>query len=247
MSSTTKNVTIITGGARGIGASVAKQIVSTIPNSAIVINYRTSSTDADALVSELKSLGASAIAVQADVSTNAGAKHLIETAIANYGHINTLVNNAAIYATAPIGDVTEDHYSDIFNANVKSTILTTSLASKHIVNNGSIVNISSGITHAPFPDNSVYAASKGALEAFSRALAIELAGRTVRVNTVSPGFTETSMLPSAYHEFAVGLTPFKRLGQPEEVANVVAFLASDKAQWVTGQNIFASGGIGYSF
>ncbi|KAJ3333570.1 hypothetical protein HDU76_006611 [Blyttiomyces sp. JEL0837] len=244
---TSKNVTVITGGARGIGAAIAKEIASTIPNSVIVINYRSSSTEADSLVSELKALGATALPVQADVGTTAGSQKLIQTTIDHYGHINTLVNNAGIYASAPIGSVTESQYDDVFNSNVKATILVTSIAAKHIVDGGSIVNISSVVTHNPFPDTTVYVASKGAIEAFTRGLAVELAPRKIRVNAVSPGFTQTPMLPEAYKEFAISQTPFRRVGTPEEIATVVGFLAGDKSQWVTGQNIFSSGGISYSF
>ncbi|KAJ3331348.1 hypothetical protein HDU76_003409 [Blyttiomyces sp. JEL0837] len=247
MSPTTKTVTIITGGARGIGAAIAKEIATTTPNSAIVINYRSSSTEADALVTTLQSLGASAIAVQADVGTSTGAKKLIDTTIDTYGHITNLINNAGVSSSQSIDGITESEYDYVFNSNVKATVLVASYASKYIVDHGSIVNISSVITHTPSPGYSVYIASKGAVESFTRALAVELATRKITVNTVSPGITQTPMLPDAFVAIAGDMTPFKRVGTPEDIAGSVAFLTSEKSRWVTGQNLFVSGGISYSF
>ncbi|KAJ3327249.1 hypothetical protein HDU76_012135 [Blyttiomyces sp. JEL0837] len=247
-SSSNKHVTLITGGARGIGAAMAKEVAITIPNSAIVINYRSSSTEADALITELKSLnGVSAIAVQADVGTETGAKQLIESTINTFGHINTLINNAGVYEDSEIAKVTESQYDNVFNSNVKSTILVTSHASNYIVDGGSVINVSSIITHNPFPNATVYAASKGAIDCFTRALAVEFAPRKITVNAIAPGFTKTPMVSEKSYDFAIGITPFKRVGDPEDIAKVVGFLAGDKSRWVTGQYISASGGISYSF
>ncbi|KAJ3103767.1 hypothetical protein HDU97_009863 [Phlyctochytrium planicorne] len=238
------NVVLVTGGARGIGAATALEIAG--PNTAIAITYNSSKTQADATIAKLKAKGAQAIAIQADLSSTQGAKKVVTETVQAFGKLTALINNAGVYDALPIDQVTEDHYVKLFDNNVKTAILVTSAAVPHLKDGGSVTTISSVVTHSPFGTHTVYAASKGALEAFTRALAVEVAPRQIRVNTISPGFTITDMLPGAYHDFAKGLTPFGRVGTAEEVASVVAFYATGKSGWVTGQLVNVSGGIAYA-
>ncbi|KAJ3104373.1 hypothetical protein HDU96_008940 [Phlyctochytrium bullatum] len=237
-------VILVTGGARGIGAAAAIQLAK--PGTAIVITYNSSKSQADATLGQLKAKGAEAAAVQANLATTEGAKKAVKETVERFGKITALINNAGVYDVAPIETVTEDLFDKVFDNNVKSVVLVTSAAVPNLADGASIVNVSSIITRNPLPNNTVYAASKGAIETFTRACAAELAPRQIRVNTVSPGFTATDMLPGAYHDFAKGLTPFGRVGTAEEVASVIAFFASKQSAWVSGQNVNASGGIGYS-
>ncbi|KAJ3103766.1 hypothetical protein HDU97_009862 [Phlyctochytrium planicorne] len=238
------NVVLVTGGARGIGAATAIEIAA--PNTAIAITYNSSKAQADETLAKIKAKGAQGIAIQANLSTPQGAKKVVTETVEAFGPITALINNAGVYDAIPIDQVTEDHYIRVFDNNVKTAILVTSAAVPNLKDGASITTISSVVSHTPFGTNTVYAASKGALEAFTRALAVELAPRKIRVNAVSPGFTSTDMLPGAYHDFAKGLTPFGRVGTAEEVADVIAFYATGKSGWVTGQNVNVSGGIAYA-
>ena len=195
------------------------------------------------------SAGGKAIAVKADVSKAEEAQVLIEAAVNQFGRLDVLVNNSGIYEFATIEDVTEEHYRRLFDVNVLGVLLTTQAAVKHLGENGSIVNISSAITHVHTPAAGVYAGTKGALNAISGVLANELAPRKIRVNVVSPGFVVTEgthtagVVGSDMEAGFIAQTPLGRAGQPDDIAGVVAFLASDDARWLTGEVITASGGI----
>ncbi|KAI9351827.1 hypothetical protein DFJ73DRAFT_760080 [Zopfochytrium polystomum] len=237
-------VIVITGGAKGIGAAIAKQLAD--KSTAVVINYKASAAAADALVEELKQLGAGdAIAIQADVSTPEGASKLIDETVARFGKITGLVNNAAIYEPAPVTAPFATIEKTIA-ANVFSFLYVTSAAVPHIVNEGSVVNISSAVTRVPFPNHTAYTASKGAMDAYTRALAVELAPRKIRVNAVLPGMTKTDMTVG-FEEMAVNSTPFGEFGKAEDVAAAVTFLLDPKSRWITGQSIGASGGLAFSY
>ncbi|KAJ3087022.1 hypothetical protein HK100_008499 [Physocladia obscura] len=244
------SVFIVTGAAKkdGIGFAAAKELAK-IPGAAIVINYNSSADQAETSVATLKSLGAQAIAVQANISTESGAKKLVDAAISAFGEakIAGLVNNAGVPSDGPLDQVSAAQFTHVFNNNVLSIVLLTGAASPHIQEGGAIVNISSAITHAPFANYAVYTASKGAVEAYTRAAAIELAPRHIRVNTVSPGVTATNMMTPDFHDMAANITPFKRVGLPEDIGKVIAFLVKPESSWVTGQNVNAAGGLVFSF
>jgi 3-oxoacyl-[acyl-carrier protein] reductase len=146
-------------------------------------------------------------------------------------------------AIKPLVETTEQEFDQIFALNAKGPYFAMQEAAKVIEDGGRIVNISTDGTHAGVADMTVYLGSKGALEQFTKGLAYELASKGVTVNTVSPGFTETSMLPDSFRETGAQMSPFKRVGVPEEIADVVAFVLSDEARWLTGQNIHAGGGV----
>jgi 3-oxoacyl-[acyl-carrier protein] reductase len=247
MSKLEGKVAVVTGASKGIGAAIAKTLAK--EGAAIVVNYASSKAGAEAVVAAITSAGGRAIAVQGDVSQAAEAQALIEAAVQQFGRLDVLVNNSGVYEFAPIEDVTEAHYRRLFDVNVLGVLLATQAASKHLGDGGSIINISSAITHVHTPSAAVYAGTKGALNAISGVLANELAPRRIRVNVVSPGFVVTEgthtagVVGSDMEAGFVAQTPLGRAGQPDDIAGVVAFLASDDARWLTGEDITASGGI----
>jgi 3-oxoacyl-[acyl-carrier protein] reductase len=247
MSKLEGKVAVVTGASKGIGAAIAKSLAKA--GAAVVVNYASSKAGADAVVAAITSEGGRAVAVQADVSKGAQAQALIEAAVAQFGRLDVLVNNSGVYEFAPIEEVGEEHYRRLFDVNVLGVLLATGAAAKHLGEGGSVVNISSAITHVNTPTASVYAGTKGAVNAISGVLANELAPRRIRVNVVSPGFVVTEgthtagIVGSDMEAGFVAQTPLGRAGQPDDIAEVVTFLASDEARWLTGEVITASGGI----
>lgn len=247
MSKLEGKVAVVTGASKGIGAGIAKALAQ--EGAAVVVNYASSRAGADAVVAAIASAGGKAVAVQGDVSKASEAQNLIETAISRFGRLDVLVNNSGIYEFAALEEITEEHYRRQFDVNVLGVLLASQAAAKHLGEGGSIVNISSAITHVHTPTAAVYAGTKGAVNAISGVLANELAPRKIRVNVVSPGFVVTEgthtagVVGSEMESGLVAQTPLGRAGQPEDIATVVAFLASDEARWLTGENITASGGI----
>lgn len=247
MSKLDGKVAVVTGGSKGIGAAIAKALAK--EGAAVVVNYASSKAGAEAVVEDITSAGGKAIAVQADVSKAAQAQELIEAAVKRFGRLDVLVNNSGVYEFASIEEITEEHYRRLFDVNVLGVLLATQAAAKHLGEGGSVVNISSAITHVHTPSAAVYAGTKGALNAISDVLANELAPRKIRVNVVSPGFVVTEgthtagIVGSDMEAGFIAQTPLGRAGQPDDIAEVVAFLASDDARWLTGENITASGGI----
>ncbi|MEZ0252636.1 MAG: SDR family oxidoreductase [Methylobacteriaceae bacterium] len=247
MSKLEGKVAVVTGASKGIGAAIAKALAK--DGAAVVVNYASSKAGADAVVDAITAAGGKAIAVQADVTQAAQARGLVEAAVQQFGRLDVLVNNSGVYEFAAIEEVTEEHYRRIFDVNVLGVLLATQAASKHLGEGGSIINISSVVTDVLMPTSAVYSGTKGALNAISGVLANELAPRKIRVNVVSPGYVVTEGTHTAGiagSEMEAGLvaqTPLGRSGQPDDIAGVVAFLASDDARWVTGEVINASGGV----
>lgn len=247
MSKFAGKVAVVTGASKGIGAAIAKALAK--DGAAVVVNYASSKAGADAVVDAITAAGGKAIAVQADVTQAAQARGLVEAAVQQFGRLDVLVNNSGVYEFAAIEEVTEEHYRRIFDVNVLGVLLATQAASKHLGEGGSIINISSVVTDVLMPTSAVYSGTKGALNAISGVLANELAPRKIRVNVVSPGYVVTEGTHTAGiagSEMEAGLvaqTPLGRSGQPDDIAGVVAFLASDDARWVTGEVINASGGV----
>lgn len=247
MSKLEGKVAVVTGASKGIGAAIAKALAK--DGASVVVNYASSKAGADAVVESITAAGGKAVAVQADVSNAAQAHGLIETAVRQFGRLDVLVNNSGVYEFAAIEEVTEQHYRRLFDINVLGVLLVTQAATKHLGEGGSIINISSAVIDVETPTSAVYTGTKGALNAISGVLANELAPRKIRVNTVSPGYVVTEGTHSAgiagseMEAGFVATTPLGRAGQPDDIAGVVAFLASDDARWVTGAVINASGGI----
>ncbi|SFK04415.1 3-oxoacyl-[acyl-carrier protein] reductase [Sphingomonas sp. NFR04] len=240
-------VAIVTGASKGIGAAIAKALAA--QGASVVVNFASSRSGAEAVVQDITAEGGRAIAAQADVSKAAEAQALVDTAIREFGRLDVLVNNSGIYEFAPIEALTEDHYRRQFDVNVLGVLLATQAASPHLGEGASIINISSAITHVNTPGAAAYAGTKGAVNAISGVLANELAPRKIRVNAVSPGYVVTEgthtagIVGSDIETGLVAQTPLGRPGTPEDIADVVAFLASDDARWLTGEVITASGGI----
>jgi 3-oxoacyl-[acyl-carrier protein] reductase len=240
-------VAVVTGASKGIGASIAKHLAS--EGAAVVVNYASSKTGADKVVGEITAQGGRAIAVQADVARKADIERLfIETKKA-FGKLDVLVNNAGIYEFSPLEQITEEHFHKQFNLNVLGLILTTQEALKFFSpQGGSVINLSSVVSTWTPPNGSVYSATKAAVDAVTGSLAKELGARKIRVNAVRPGMVETEGTHSA------GITesdmrrqyeaqaPLGRIGQPQDIATAVGFLASSDSAWITGETLLVSGG-----
>ena len=248
MANLTGKAAVVTGASKGIGAAIAKALASA--GATVVVNYASSEEAAARVVEEIKERGGRALAVQGDVSKAADVSRLFAETKAAFGAIDILVNNAGVARMSPLETVTEDLYRRLFDTNVLGPILTTKEALPHFsANGGSVINIGSVVSVSPVPGSTVYAATKGAVETITRALAAELGGRRIRVNTLAPGTVETEatradgLIASELGKELVARTPLGRLGQPEDVAAIAVFLASDAAGWLTGAWIPASGGL----
>jgi len=248
MSELTGKVAIVTGASKGIGAGIAKSFGAA--GAAVVVNYASSKEGAERVVAEITGDGGKAIAVQGDVANASDVKRLFAETKKAFGAPDVLVNNAGIYAFAPLENVTEDEFHREFNTNVLGPILTIQEALKHFgPGGGSVINISSVVSTGAVPNSVVYSATKGAVDSIARVLGKELGARNIRVNTIAPGGVETEgthrvgFIGSDFEKQIVADTPLGRFGQPDDIARVAVFLASDNARWLTGERITASGGL----
>jgi len=230
-------VAIVTGAGRGIGSAIASRLAH--DGAEVVVHFGRSKKEAEALA---KSLGG--IALGADMAKPGEIRELFEKVSQNFGRLDILVNNAGVAEFAPVVSISDEQFERVFNVNCRGAFVALQEAARRISRGGRIVNISTGATVGGTPGGSIYCGSKAALEQFTRALALELAPKQVTVNTVSPGFTETDMFRQfpGLEKRAMELTPLGRLGAPEDIADVIGFLVSDQARWITGQNIHAGGG-----
>ena len=247
MAKLTDKVAVVTGASKGIGAAIAKKLGK--EGARVVVNYAKSKDQAQNVVDEIKKAGGDAVAIQADFSNTDEITKFFEEIKKQYGKLDILVNNAGIYEFSPLESVTVEHYRKQFDLNVLGLLWSTKEAAKLFDGNGgAVINVSSVVAQTPPTNGSVYSATKGAVDVITKALAQELGPRKIRVLSVSPGLTDTEGLrdgghKDAFEEFAVSRTPLGRVGQPEDIANVTAFLVSDEAAWLTGEAILTSGGL----
>ena len=246
MADLTGKVAVVTGASKGIGAGIAKTLAAA--GAAVVVNYASDKQGADNAVAAIELAGGKAVAVQANVSQAADVDRLFTETLNAYGRLDILVNNAGVFAFAPLEAIAEDEFHRQFNTNVLGTILTTQAAAKHFgPNGGSIVNLTSVASVSAMPASGVYSASKSAVDTLTRIFAIELAPKKIRVNAVAPGATDTEgaaamEMPEEMKQGMIASIPMGRMGQPEDIAKSVLFLASDDASWITGERLTASGG-----
>ena len=243
MKNLTEKIILVTGASRGIGAAVAQKLAE--HGATIIINYAGSKESADKTLASIEANGGKGITVQADVSKPEDVKRMFDTVIDTYGRIDVLINNAGILLYKLIKDTTDEDFDRQFAINVKGTFNTMREAATRLADNGSIINFSTSTTRVMLPTYGTYAATKGAVEQMTRVFAKEVGPRGINVNVVSPGPTNTDLFmvnktPEALTRLAA-LSAFNRIGEPAAIAKVVAFLASDDAKWISGQNIGANG------
>lgn len=240
-------VAVVTGASKGIGASIAEHMAAA--GASVVVNYVSSKSGADAVVARITEKGGSAIAVQANISVMKDIQRLFAETEKTYGRLDILVNNAGVYEFASLEAITPEHIQKQVNLNLIGLIFATQEAVRLMgPEGGSIVNIGSIVGSMPAPLASVYSATKAAVDAISISLSQELGPRQIRVNSLDPGPVETeglrasSLNEGTFREEEGKQTPLGRIAQPDDIAPVAAFLASDDARWITGQVIIAAGG-----
>jgi 3-oxoacyl-[acyl-carrier protein] reductase len=243
MSKLTGKVIIVTGGSKGIGANIAQRLAEA--GATVVVNFAKGIDDANKTVNEIKAGGGSAIALQADVSKSADVARLFDQTIAEFGKVDVLVNNAGIMITKPIKDTTDEDFEKQFGINVRGTFNTLREAATKLSDNGSIINFSSSVNRVILPTYGTYVATKSAVEQLTRVFAKEVGARGINVNSVSPGPTNTELFtkgkPQEVIDKLAAQSAFNRIGEPEDIAKVVVFLASDDAKWISAQNVGING------
>jgi 3-oxoacyl-[acyl-carrier protein] reductase len=238
-------IAIVTGASRGIGAQVARRLAQ--DGFSLSINYASSSAEADALVAELQASGARAVAVKADVSKADQVRNLFDITERQLGKVDVLVNNAGVLKTVPLAETSDALFDQTFDINVRGTFNTLREAATRLNEGGRIVNFSSTTLGLNLPGYAVYNATKAAVEAFTQVFAKELRGRNITVNAVAPGPIATSLFLDGKTEEQIQtfarMPPLQRLGQPEDIASVVAFLVGPDSGWVNGQILRVNGGV----
>ena len=245
MNQQNSKVALVTGASRGIGSAVAERLAR--DGFAVVVNYSGSAEAAAALVNKIEQGGGRALAVKADVSDPRAVREMFETTAAQLGGIDVLVNNAGVMLLSNLAETDDATFDRQVAINIKGTFNTLREAARHLRSGGRIINFSSSVVGLLQPTYSVYAATKAAVEAMSKVFAKELRGRNITVNTIAPGPTATDLFlngkPQAVIDHLAKLAPLERLGQPDDIARAVSFLAGADGAWINGQTLRANGGI----
>jgi 3-oxoacyl-[acyl-carrier protein] reductase len=248
MSKLNNKVAVVTGASKGIGASIAKSLAAA--GASVVVNYASSKSGADKVVDEIVKAGGKAVAVQGDVSQLADVQRIFAETRKAYGRLDVLVNNAGIYEFAPLADITEAHFHKQFDTNVLGLLMATQEAVKLFdAQGGSIINIGSTASALNPPATAVYTATKSAVNAVTHVLAKELGPKKIRVNAINPGMVETEgvhtagFIGSDFQKQMEAQTPLGRIGQPQDIAPIAVFLASQDSAWMTGETMLVSGGL----
>jgi len=240
-------VAVVTGASKGIGAGIARALGAA--GASVVVNYASDKTGAEKAVADIKAKGGQAVAVQGDVSKAADVKRLFDETRKSFGKLDVLVNNAGVFKFAPLEETSEAEYHRQFGINVLGPLQATREALPLFgPDGGSVINISSIVSRMGIPGSAIYAGTKGALDTITLVLASELGPRKIRVNAINPGMVESEgthtagFIGSDFQKDVEAKAPLGRIGQPEDVAKVAVFLASDDSSWLTGERISASGG-----
>jgi 3-oxoacyl-[acyl-carrier protein] reductase len=245
MSENATKVAIVTGASRGIGAAIAERLAG--DGFAVVVNYAGKAAEAETLAERIQQNGGKALTIQADVSEPAEVGHLFDAAESAFGGVDVLVNNAGIMRLMPLAEADGTVVDSLIAVNLKGVINTLREASRRLRSGGRIINLSSSVVGLYQPAYGVYAATKAGVEAMTHVLANELRGRNITVNAVAPGPTATALFldgkPQEVIDHLSKLAPLERLGQPQDIAAAVAFLAGPDGAWINGQVLRANGGI----
>jgi 3-oxoacyl-[acyl-carrier protein] reductase len=243
MAALTGKVALVTGAGRGIGRAIAERLGE--DGASVIVNYHSSENLAQEAVSALVARGGQALALQADISKLSEVRRLFQEAEDHLGRLDILINNAGIGLLRPTAEMTEEEFDRLFTLNTKGAFFALQEAARRMRDGGRIVSLSTGATIAITPGFGAYAGSKAAVEQFSLALSKELGPRGITVNTVLPAIVDTGtlVLPDEVIAQLIQQTPLGRLGQPRDIADIIAFLVSDQARWMTGQMIRVGGGL----
>ena len=247
MSKLQNKVAVVTGASKGIGAAIAKALAA--EGASVVVNYSSSKSEGEKVAKDIAADGGKAVAVQANLSKATEIEQLFAKSREAFGRVDILVNNAGIYEFGPLEKVTEENFHKQFNLNVLGLLLASQAATKQFDGNGgNIINVSSVVSTGAVPESAIYSGTKGAVDAITRALAAELGPRGIRVNAIRPGMVETEGTQSAgiaesdMRKQVEAQTPLGRIGQPNDIAGIAVFLASNDASWITGETFVISGG-----
>lgn len=239
-----KKVAIVTGSSNGIGRKIVEQLAKL--GIKVVVNYNNNLKEAQNIVKDIEKKGGQAIAIQANVASISDLENLFEKTIEHYGKIDILVNNAGYMNNMPIEEVSEEEFDKHFLINVKGSYFACQLAMKHMQDNGKIINFSTSVTKGMFPSYSLYGASKGAVEQMTRQLAKEFGKKSITINAIAPGSINTELFRKGKSAELIQshskMNSFNRLGEPEDIADMIELLVSDKSHWMTGQTINVNGG-----